>query len=115
MVIKKGLDDLKRMGVYVDEKLLEGWKAIGCRWVFEFKLQLPADAIHKARVIAQGFSQIPFVNYNSTFTPVAKAVSICFIAVYSALHSWHIHCFDATRAFLWGDLVRIIYMCCPPS
>ncbi|CAA7268821.1 unnamed protein product [Cyclocybe aegerita] len=84
MVKKKELDMLKSMGVYVEEMLPPGHKAIGCCWVHEFK--------------------VPFVDYDSTFAPVAKAVSIRFVAIYSALLGWDLECFDATHAFLWGDL-----------
>ena len=38
-VTEKELEDLKRMGVYEDaEELLEGKRAIGCHWVYEFKI-----------------------------------------------------------------------------
>ena len=38
-VTEKELEDLKRMGVYEDaEELPEGKRAIGCRWVYEFKI-----------------------------------------------------------------------------
>jgi hypothetical protein len=38
-VTEKELGDLKRMGVYEDaEELPEGKKVIGCRWVYEFKV-----------------------------------------------------------------------------
>ena len=84
------------MGVYVNELLPDGHKAIGCRWVFEFKLIPGSEPVPKGRVVAQGFSQIPYINYDSTFAPVAKTVSIRFIAVHSALSGWHIHCFDTT-------------------
>ncbi|KAJ3494865.1 hypothetical protein NLJ89_g10721 [Agrocybe chaxingu] len=112
-VEQKELDMLKSMGVYVEEMLPEGRKAIGCRWVHEFKVGEGGDRIYKARCIAQGFSQVPFVDYDATFAPVAKAVSIRFVAVYSALLGWDLECFDATRAFLWGDLSRLIFMRCP--
>jgi hypothetical protein len=108
---------LKDMGVYEEvEDLPNGRKAIGCRWVYEFKLNESGEPpTAKARLVAQGFSQMPFVDYNATFAPVAKSVSIRFVAVYSVLHGWHLDCFDATRAFLWGDLVAVIYMCRPPG
>ncbi len=112
----KELEMLKSMGVYVDEKLPEGRKAIGNRWVFKFKLDVDGGPpIRKARLVAQGFSQVPFVDYNATFAPVAKSASVRFVAVHSALHSWHLECFDATWAFLWGDLTRTIYMRYPPG
>jgi hypothetical protein len=54
----KELDMLKSMGVYVEEVLPEGRKAIGNCWVFEFKTNPDGGpAIPKARLVAQGFSQ----------------------------------------------------------
>lgn len=112
----KELEMLRSMGVYVDEPLPEGRKAIGNRWVFEFKQDVDGGPpIYKARLVAQGFSQVPFVDYDATFAPVAKSASVRFVAVYSAIHGWHLECFDATRAFLWGDLTRTIYMRYPPG
>src|SRR5260221_4488716 len=115
-VEEKELEMLKSMGVYVEEELPEGRKAIGNRWVFEFNLNVNGGPpIHKARLVAQGFSQVLFVDYDATFAPVAKSASVRFVAVHSALHGWHLECFDATRAFLWGDLTRTIYMRYPPG
>lgn len=116
VVVNKELKDLKDMGVYREEVLPEGRKAIGNRWVFEFKLSTdgsPPKA--KARLVAQGFSQVPFVDYDATFAPVAKAALIWLIAIFTTIHDWELECFDATRAFLWGDLTREIYMKYPPG
>jgi hypothetical protein len=115
-VEEKELGMMQNMGVYVDEMLPEGRKAIGNRWVFEYKIDPDGGPpIPEARLVAQGFSQIPFVDYDATFAPVAKSVSVLFVAVYASLNGWHLECFDATRAFLWGDLTRTIYMCYPPG
>jgi hypothetical protein len=115
-VEEKELGMMQNMGVYVDEMLPEGRKAIGNRWVFEYKIDPDGGPpIPKARLVAQGFSQIPFVDYDATFAPVAKSVSVRFVAVYASLNGWHLECFDATRAFLWGDLARTIYMRYPPG
>ena len=88
---------MKNMGVYVDELLPEGRKAIGNQWVFEYKIDPDGGpVILKAQLVAQGFSQVPFVDYDVTFAPVAKSVSVRFIAVYASLNGWHLKCFDAT-------------------
>jgi hypothetical protein len=117
-VTEKELGDLKKMEVYEDveaEELPEGKKAIGCRWVYEFKQsESGGPPIYKARLVAQGFSQVPFVDYGATFAPVAKSVTVRFVAVYSALHGWHLQCVDATRAFLHGGLSNELFMRRPP-
>ena len=116
-VMEKELGDLKRMGVYKDaEELSEGKKAIGCHWVYEFKVnESGGPPTYKACLIAQGFSQVPFVDYGAMFAPIAKSVTVRFIAVYSTLHGWYLQCFDATHAFLHGGLTgRELFMHHPP-
>ena len=115
-VTEKELGDLKRMGVYEDaEELPEVKKAIGCRWVYEFKAnESGGPPIYKVRLVAQGFSQVPFVDYGVTFAPVAKSVTIRFVAVYSTLQGWHLQCINAMHAFLHGGLNRTVFMHHPP-
>ena len=52
-------------------------KVVGSKWVFQIK-QGPNRAIqkYKARVVAQGFTQIEGIDYDETFTPVAKLSSL---------------------------------------
>ena len=109
---EKDLEDLKKMGVYEDvEELPVGKKAIGCCWVYEFKInESGGPPTYKVWLVAQGFLQVSFVDYNVTFAPVAKSVMVHFIAVYSALQGWHLQCFDATCAFLHGGLVRALHV-----
>lgn len=113
---EKDLEDLKRMGVYEDvEELPEGKKPIGCQWVYEFKInESGGPPTYKARLIVQGFLQVPFVDDDATFAPIAKSMTVCFVAVYSALQGWHLQCFDAMHAFLWAELTSIIFMRRPP-
>ena len=69
----------------------------GCCQVNEFKMSKSGgSSIHKAHIAVQGFSQVPFVDYNTTFALADKFVMVLFVAVYSALQ------------------VTTIFMHCPP-
>ena len=48
-------------------------KPIGCKWVFRIK-RTPSGEIarYKVRLVAQGFTQKPGINFTKTFAPVAK-------------------------------------------
>jgi hypothetical protein len=99
--IDKELNTLKSMGVYELARLPSGRRAIGNRWVFEFKIT-DSDPIAKGRLVAKGFSQIPGIDFNKTFAPVVKASSMRMLAAIACQRGWALECFDANRAFLWG-------------
>jgi hypothetical protein len=108
--MKTELQTMKEMQVYKVAKLPEGCKVIGCRWVLEFKEDNKGGSIYKACLVAQGFSQVPGVDYGATFAPVIKPTSVRLIAALANKHDWEIDTFDAKRAFLWGVLKEEIYM-----
>jgi len=50
-----------------------GRKVIGCKWVFKTKLDAEGQIEHyKARLVAQGFLQIPGVNFDEMFALVTR-------------------------------------------
>ena len=50
-----------------------GRKVIGCKWVFKTKLDENGQVEHyKAWLVAQGFSQIPGIDFDETFAPVTR-------------------------------------------
>lgn len=63
---------LKNNGTWHAVYLLVGHRAIGSRWVFKVKY-LPDGAIEhfKARMVTQGFSQWPGINFDETFALTA--------------------------------------------
>ena len=62
----------------------------------------PEDDIirYKTRLVVQGFFQIFGVDYNDTYSPVAKFVSIRFILALSIQLGLIIHTMDVNTAFL---------------
>lgn len=70
--MKTELALMKEMKVWELVEAPPGRKLVGNRWVFEFKSNdLKGGARCKARLIAQGFSQIPGVDFHQTYAPVA--------------------------------------------
>ena len=104
------LGTMKEMNVYKVTELPKGRKAIGCCWVLEFKEDNKGGSVYKARLVAQGFSQVPGVDYGATFAPVIKSASVRLLAALACQQDWEIDTFDAKRAFLWGILKEEIYM-----
>ena len=113
--MRKEMNLMSEMNVYELVYLPAERRAIGCRWVLEFKTDLKGGSTYKARLVAQGFSQVPGVDFGKTFAPVAKSTSIRVISALAALNDWELDSFDAKRAFLWGKLQEDVYMRQPPG
>jgi Reverse transcriptase (RNA-dependent DNA polymerase) len=82
-------------------KLSPSRKAVKSKWVFKLKI----DEYHHARVVAKGFTQIPNINYDETFSPVACFESLRLLLALAALENWEIH--QAQRGDLYGVTTRL--------
>ncbi|KAI9173831.1 hypothetical protein LWI28_007225 [Acer negundo] len=110
------LQALQANGTWSLVALPAGKSPIGCRWVFKIKHRSDCSIErYKARLVAKGFTQLEGVDYQDTFSPTAKIISVRCLLALAASNRWSIHQLDVNNAFLHGELSEEIYMSPPPG
>ncbi|KAL5785970.1 hypothetical protein ACOSQ2_008362 [Xanthoceras sorbifolium] len=110
------LQALQANGTWSLVPLPAGKSPIGCKWVFKIKHRSDGSIErYKARLVAKGFTQLEGIDYQDTFSPTAKIISVRCLLALAASNGWSIHQLDVTNAFLHGDLSEEIYMSPPPG
>jgi Reverse transcriptase (RNA-dependent DNA polymerase) len=106
----------EQMSVYQVVPRPEDRKVVGSKWVFKLKRGPDGSIVrYKARVVAQGFTQVEGIDYDETFAPVAKLASMRLILALAAERDLEVHQVDVKCAYLNGTLKEEIYMEPPPS
>jgi hypothetical protein len=112
------LKTLEEAGTWELVDLPAGANLVGSKWVFRVKKNAAGQVIcFKARLVAQGFSQVPGVDYFDTFAPVAKLASIWTVLTMAARLDFKLHQIDIKSAYLNGELTEDenIFMKQPPG
>lgn len=63
--------------------------------------------------MAKGYTQKDGINYNETFSPVAKMTTVRGILALGANFTWPIHQMDINNAFLQSELVEEVFVDIP--
>ncbi|KAK1679548.1 hypothetical protein QYE76_040396 [Lolium multiflorum] len=105
------------MGSMYDNKvwtlvdLPDSRKAVENKWIFKRKTDADGNiTVYKARLVAKGFRQIQGVDYDETFSPIAKLKSVRILLAIAAFFDYEIWQMDVKTAFLNGDIEEELYM-----
>ncbi|KAK1648776.1 hypothetical protein QYE76_066581 [Lolium multiflorum] len=108
------------MGSMYDNKvwtlvdLPDSRKAVENKWIFKRKTDADGNiTVYKARLVAKGFQQIQGVDYDETFSAVAKLKSVRILLAIAAFFDYEIWQMDVKTAFLNGDIEEELYMVQP--
>nr|GEV11285.1 hypothetical protein [Tanacetum cinerariifolium] len=72
---------------------------VGCKWIFKKKTDMDGKVhTYKARLVAKGYTQTHEIDYEETFSPVAKIKSIRIMLAIAAFHDYEIWQMDRVKA-----------------
>ena len=89
-------------------------QAIENKWIFKKKTDADGNVtVYKARLVVKGFRQVQGVDYDETFSPIAKLKSVQIMLAIAAFYDYEIWQMDVKTAFLNGYLKEELYMMQP--
>jgi hypothetical protein len=84
---------------------------IGTKWVFRNKQDEHGVVTrNKARLVAQGFTQVEGLDFGETYAPIARLESIRILIAYATNHDFKLYQMDVKSAFLNGPLQELVYV-----
>ena len=107
------MESLKANDVWDLVELPSDGAAVGSKWMFKLKTDADGNVKrHKARLVAQGFSQKFGLDYDETFCPVIRFESFLALIALAAQNGLMLHQMDVTTvtAFLNGELEEVVYV-----
>ena len=89
---------------------------IGTKWIYHNKQDENGLVVrNKARLVAQGYTQVEGIDFDETFAPVARLEAICILLPYANHHNIILQQMDVKSAFLNGKLEEEVYVAQPPG
>ncbi|XP_066159889.1 uncharacterized protein [Oryza sativa Japonica Group] len=84
---------------------------IGTKWIFRNKQDEAGVVIrNKARLVAQGFTQIEGLDFGETFAPVARLESIRILLAFATNLNFKLYQMDVKSAFLNGPINELFFL-----
>ena len=105
------LNQFERNDVWFLVPRPNGVNVIGTKWIFKNKTDELGNVVrNKARLVAQGYTQVEGLDYDETFTPIARLESIRLLLAIACHLGIKPHEMDIKGAFLHGILLEEVYV-----
>jgi hypothetical protein len=89
---------------------------IGTKWVFRNKQDQDGIVVrNKARLVAQGYTQVKGLDFGETYAPVARLETIRILLAYACAHNIKLYKMDVKSVFLNGYINKEVYVEQPPN
>ena len=86
-------------------------KLVGHKWVFVRKCNEKNEVMrYKARLVEQGFSQRPGIDYEETYSPVMDVITFRYLVSLVVSEKLNMQLMDMVTAYIYGDLDTEIYI-----
>jgi hypothetical protein len=84
---------------------------IGTKWVYRNKLNEDGQIVrNKARLVCKGYAQVEGVDFEETFSPVARIEAIRMFLAFACYKKFKVYQMDVKSTFLNGDLEEEVYV-----
>lgn len=81
------------------------------KWIYKIKHAVDGSIEkYKARFVARGFSQEEAIDYEETFAPTARYITIRSLISLATSMKWKVHQMDVKAAFLNGTIDEEVYI-----
>jgi hypothetical protein len=85
-------------------------KAIGCKWVYKVKHNANGCMnIYKTRLVAKSYAQTYGIDFEETYSLVAKMTSVRAIIVVAITKGWSLHQMDVKNDFSSWRFIRNVH------
>nr|KAJ0197446.1 hypothetical protein LSAT_V11C700383020 [Lactuca sativa] len=114
--MQEELNEFERHKVWTLVPRPSGKTITGTRWVYRNKVdKYGIITRNKARLVAQGFTQIESIDYGETFAPVARIEVIKLFLAYASYMNFIVYQIDVKTTFLHGVLEEEVFFNQPPG
>ncbi|GKB79372.1 retrovirus-related pol polyprotein from transposon TNT 1-94 [Tanacetum coccineum] len=114
--MQEELLQFKRLVVWVLEPAIDNIKPLTLKWLFKNKHDEENTVIrNKTRLVVRGYRQEEGIDFEESFTPVARMEAIRKYLAYAAHKSFTVFQIDVKTAFMHGTLKKDVYVCQPKS
>nr|ABF96984.1 retrotransposon protein, putative, Ty1-copia subclass [Oryza sativa Japonica Group] len=114
--IHEELNNFARNKVWTLVERPRDHNVIGTKWVFRNKQDENRLVVrNKARLVAQGFTQVEDLDFGETFGPVARLEAIRILLAFASCFDIKLFQMDVKSAFLNGEIAELVFVEQPPG